>query len=171
MHGYTLNPTTTYPFATNGLLSISQIFLIFFGKKLTTRFKVQGMFLANAIINLSLPYAAHLITNVATKFWAVFIILFIFGLVNGIVGGTIFSLAAPLPSDYVGAIMFGQGVSGIVSTLLGMVLVAVFPGKDNLFLQAIIFFSCSATVLLLSAAVYPYVIDSDVYKYYSGGSS
>lgn len=171
MKGYTLSPPTTYPFAVNSLLAVSQILMIFFGGKMTTRFKVQGMFVTGAVLVIALPFLAHLIPSVAGKYWAVFFILFIYGPVNGIVQGTAFQLAAPLPSAYVGAIMLGNGVSGVGSTLLEMLLVAVLPGGENLYTQSLIFFSCATVVLLLSAAVYPFVMNSEFYKYYTEGQN
>lgn len=86
------------------------------------------MFTAIALLNLSLPFAAHLISDHALKYWIVFGILFVYGPLNGIVAGTTFGLAGPLPSAYVGAIMFGNGLSGIGSTLIGLILVALLPG-------------------------------------------
>ena len=67
--------------------------------------------------------------------------------------------------------MLGNGVSGVGSTLLEMLLVAVLPGRENLYTQSLIFFSCATVVLLLSAAVYPFVMNSEFYKYYTEGQN
>lgn len=85
MNGYSLSPLTTYPFAVNGLLAVSQIYMIFFGHKFSLKFKVQVMFITGAIICIVLPFLTHLVGNVAAKFWAVFFVLLIYGPVNGVV--------------------------------------------------------------------------------------
>ena len=129
------------------------------------------MFFAGSALVFALPFCTLLINKeaIAAKYWVVFVILFVYGPVNGVVQGTTFALAGPLPSEYVGAVMVGNGISGIGSTLLSMVLVAVLPGDENLFKNSIIFFSCATLVLLISAACYPFVMNSAFYKYYSEG--
>lgn len=67
--------------------------------------------------------------------------------------------------------MLGNGLSGIGSTLVEMLLVAVLPGQENLYLQSIIFFSCASVTLLFSAAVFPFVVNSEFYKFYSEGQN
>ena len=167
MDPYPIHPTTTYPFAVNGLLGVSQIFMIFFGNKMSTRFKVQWQFIIAAGLVATLPFLTEYVDSKAAKYWAVFFILFVYGPVNGIVQGTVFGLASQLPPPYVGALMFGNGLSGLGTTLFSMLLVYLLPGDDNLYLNSIIFFGCATLVLLLSAAVYSFVMNSPFYLYHA----
>jgi hypothetical protein len=63
--------------------------------------------------------------------------------------------------------MLGNGFSGIGSTLIQILLSFALPGQKNLFIQAIIFFGFSTIILLLSAATYPLVMDSEFYKFHT----
>ena len=40
MDGYWADPTSVYPFAVNGLLAVSQIFMVFLGSKIPQRVRV-----------------------------------------------------------------------------------------------------------------------------------
>lgn len=124
------------------------------------------MFLAGSVLVMSLPFLAHGIDSKAGKFWSCFFVLFVYGPVNGIVQGTVFGLAGFLPAQYVGAVMVGNGLSGIACTLVEMLLVATLPGKSNLYAQALIFYSWATAVLLLSAAAYPFVTSSKFFQYH-----
>ena len=96
---------------------------------------MQGMFLIGSILLLSLPFVTHLIDHeaVTVKYWVVFVILLIYGPVNGVAQGMTFGLAGPLPSAYVSSVMVGNGLSGIGTTLVSLLLVFVLPGQDKLF--------------------------------------
>ena len=143
--------------------------MVFLGHRISTWVKIQGMYLLAAILMISLPFVTHYIKidAAAEKYWTVFTILFIYSPIGGIVQGTTFSLAGPLPSPYVGAIMIGNGLSGIGSTLFSLLLVAVLPGSENLFTQAVILFGSTTLILLVSASMYPFVVNSEFYRFYS----
>ena len=76
-------------------------------------------------------------------------ILFLFGLVGGVVQASTFALGGILPGKYMGAIMFGQGISGISINLVRAICLIVIP--DNSYLGALIYFSLAALILLFSA--------------------
>ena len=163
--GY-FDPAAVYPFAVNGLLSVSQIFTVFFGHKMTQKAKVQGMFNAAALIMFMLPLVTNAVRNTAAKFWVAFGLLFVYGPLYCIVQGTVFGLASILPPAYVGAVMVGGGLSGIISTLVGMLLIGALPGSSHLYAQALIFYIWATTVLLIAAAAYPSVVRSHFFRYY-----
>lgn len=118
------------------------------------------MFLAGAILVFLLPFLAHLVGSTGGKFWSCFFVLFIYGPVNGVVQGSVFGLAGFLPSEYVAAVMVGNGLSGIVCTFVSLLLVATMPGADNLYKQALIFYGLATGVLLLCAGSYSIVTSS-----------
>jgi len=94
---FSLKPDFVYAFAVNGLAVLVQIIVIIYGYKLSDRVKIQtGMFI-NAAIMLALPFTAHFISDPVTTFWACFVLLFIFGGVNGMVQCSVFASAGFLP--------------------------------------------------------------------------
>jgi hypothetical protein len=54
-----------------------------------------------------------------------------------------------LPPKYMGAIMFGNGLSGITCNLLNCITLVAFP--DDEFLGSLVYFILSAIVLILCA--------------------
>ena len=58
--------------------------LLFYGDKLSERFKLQVMFFFEAIVMFFIGILAHYITDDGTAFWACFALLLFFGSVNGI---------------------------------------------------------------------------------------
>ena len=124
------------------------------------------MFLTGAALVMMLPLIAHGIPKTGGKFWGCFFVLFVYGPVNGVVQGSVFGLAGFLPNDYVAAVMVGNGLSGIVCTLVSLLLVATMPGEENLFGQALIFYGLATAVLLLCAASYTFVVSSEFFQHY-----
>ena len=82
-------------------------------------------------------------------------ILVIFGAMGGIVQGSVFGLAGMLPFKYMGAVMFGNGLSGITLNVLRAITLAAFPpgGEDsnNDFLGSLVYFILAAIILVIAA--------------------
>lgn len=56
-----------------------------------------------------------------------------------------------LPPKYIGAVMLGNGISGIsMSVLRGMCLL-IYPDKDDQFKGTLIYFFISITILIMGA--------------------
>lgn len=81
-------------------------------------------------------------------------ILIIFGATGGVVQGSVFGLAGMLPFKYMGAVMFGNGLSGITLNVLRAITLAAFPpetGSDNNFLGSLVYFILAAIILVFAA--------------------
>jgi solute carrier family 29 (equilibrative nucleoside transporter), member 1/2/3 len=91
-----------------------------------------------------------LITNALSSgkaFAADISILLIFGVFGGIVQASTFALSGMLPPKYMGAVMFGQGISGIVLNFCRAICLLAIP--DNAFLGALVYFILAALILLI----------------------
>lgn len=120
--------------------------------------------IASAII-LCLPIFSHYIAS-AGAFWSCFVLLLVFGGFNGILQGTVFGLAGIMPFKYMGAVMLGNGISGVTMNALRAILQVILPGKDNLFMVALLFFILAAMILWLCAAMYNMLNTSEYFLYY-----
>lgn len=63
-------------------------------------------------------------------------------------------MAGMFPFKYMGAVMFGNGLSGITMNVLRAITLAVFPpveGSDNNYYGALIFFILAMTILIIAA--------------------
>lgn len=85
------------------------------------------MFIFEAMITVILPFLADGFSDEASRFWSCFCLLFLFGAVNGMCQASVFGLAGILPGEYMGAVMFGNGVSGVATNALAMLFLAVMP--------------------------------------------
>jgi solute carrier family 29 (equilibrative nucleoside transporter) protein 4 len=77
-------------------------------------------------------------------------ILVVFGMFSGLAQGSVFGLGGVLPNKYMGAIMFGQGFSGVVISVIRAFCLIGFPSGDpeNDFKGALIYFSLAALILV-----------------------
>lgn len=167
MPGY--QPAFVYPFAVNGLNALSQIWVIVYGYKYSNRVKIQLVFFLAGLLTLALPLLAHLLPDPKTKFIVCFLALNLFGLLNGILQGQVFGLGGILPGQYMGAIMFGNGLSGVGCNVLMMIFLASMP-KDTNYLQALIFFIISACVLFACSFAFSILESNEFFKHFQNQS-
>lgn len=139
--------------------------MIVYGYKLTDRFKIQIGFFIAAILIIIIPFLSHNPENIGLRFWGTFGVLFIFGAVNGMVQGQVFGLASMLPEKYMGAVMLGNGMSGIVTNLLKVLLLLTLD-QDKIFLNEIIFCGLASTILLCCSLGYTVLQNNTFYLYY-----
>jgi equilibrative nucleoside transporter 1/2/3 len=87
-------------------------------------------------------------------FYACIVVLIFFGAAGGIVQGSVFGLAGMLPGRFMGAVMFGNGLSGITINILRAICLAIFPpklGSNNSFYGAMVYFVLAAVILMISS--------------------
>lgn len=146
MHEY--KPSSVFGFAVNGLIIFTSIWTMIYGHKYSFVTKISGGYLIIAVLMVVLPFVTQSL-DAGPAFAADMSILFLFGLVGGVVQASTFALGGILPGKYMGAIMFGQGISGISINLVRAICLIVIP--DNSYLGALIYFSLAALILLFSA--------------------
>ncbi len=81
--------------------------MIFAGPKISDRLKIQLNFLIVSILILILPFLGEFGSSTLEKFLVCFFVMFIFGLVDGVLIGATLGLASILPPKYIGVVMFG----------------------------------------------------------------
>ena len=144
-------PASTYPFACNGLLGITQVILVIYGKKISDTTRLVPGFLITAIIMILLPILAN--QGGAFGYWSCFwVLLLFFGVFFGACRLTVFQMAAAFPFKYMGAVMVGNGAAGLGSNFFRAATLLVFPtdgGEDNEFYGAMSIFVFAAIVEIL----------------------
>jgi len=118
-----------FPFAVNGLLAIMTVLLVIYGYKFNYIIKVTVFFAIEAVLMILLPLGANYLDADAGFAVSVFILL-IFGFSNGVLQGTVFGMGGMFPPKYIGAIMFGNGLSGMSVTVLKAIAMLIFPVSD-----------------------------------------
>lgn len=96
---------------------------------------------------------------VRTPFFAVTLALVICsGAATAFLQGGVFGLAAVLPHQYMGALMTGQGLGGLVVAVLNVVSLAANGGSSNVVAAAFMFFIISVVILLGCLVGYFYLM-------------
>ena len=97
-------PSSVFGFAVNGLMIFSSIWTMLYGHKLSFVTKISVGYLIIAVLMIVLPLVTERL-EAGNAFAADMSILFLFGLVGGVVQGSTFALGGILPRRYMGAIM------------------------------------------------------------------
>ena len=166
------SPTSTYPFAVNFLTCLIQIWLMTTGDMFTFNSRIIVGFGGVAIILAVFPWLATLPDG--WNYWICFVVLIFYGGFSGCAQGTVFTMAANLPFEYMGIVMFGNGVSGLSANVLRAITEIIFPltgteeeNKQNSFKAALVFLSIGSVLLVISVIVQVFVLNNNkFYVYY-----
>lgn len=94
------------------------------------------------------------------------------GIAGAFVQGGIFGFAGIFPFKYTGAVMLGNGLSGLSMNGLRMITLAIFPpsekeGQDNAaFIGCLIYFAIASVILILCVLGYIWVCKTEFAKFY-----
>ena len=143
-------------------------------KKQLLSYKVQltiGI-IASIISLLALPFVViSFEKNSLTGFILTAAIILFQGLVNAFCSSGFFGLASFFPKEMIISLSTGQGVSGILMNIIGyIVIAAVNTGNkdDDEQLGAIIYFSISGLILLITLVTLLFAFRTDYFRYYLG---
>lgn len=103
--------------------------MIIYGTKISIAKKLIPSFAALALSMVIIPLVANI--GGATGFYTCDVLLLLFGLASGVAQGTTFVAAAAFPPEYMAAVMFGNGLSGIGTNLLRGLTLVIFPSSKN----------------------------------------
>ena len=158
-------PAFTFGFGVNGMLTVTQIILVFYGHKISERFKLQFLWIFAGVVLFIVPFVA---TGLKEKgFGLVFVLLLMFGVTNGILQGSVFGAAGTLPSEYMGVVMTGNGLSAVLAGAIKTLLLILEVDVNT---QAYIQFSVAFAYFTLCGILYSSAINSKVMKYYRAKS-
>ena len=156
---YTSSVNASLPFWMSAAYSYPSVpmllFMVFFGERLTLRTRIVGPFAAQALIMAALPLVAP------TSYLVPLGLMFINGLLTGLLQSSLFGLAAAFPPTYSQAALLGQGLAGAVSSYAQIAVLAAAaasPSSDYTRPAAIAYFSAAALVMAGGAAAYLYLV-------------
>lgn len=96
--------------------------------KLTYTVRILAYFIVATVVIVILPLIAKYCSP-ESGFWISFAILMFFGIFAGIGQASVYAYAGMLPPKYIGAVMVGNGVSGILIGVLRLITLLIFPHK------------------------------------------
>lgn len=120
------------------------------------------------VLIMILPFIVRYSGSPSLGFGLCITTLLIFGIFAGILQASTFAYSGMLPPKYMGAIMFGNGVSGIIIGLLRALCLIIFPPDqgDNAFIGTLIYFILSALILAVCFFAQFYLDKSRFVAYY-----
>ena len=146
MHEY--QPGSVFGFAVNGLLIFTSIGTMIYGNRFSYLNRIAGGYMIIAVLMIVLPLVTNALES-GSAFAADISILVIFGVCGGIVQASTFALGGMLPGKYMGAIMFGNGLSGITLNVVRAICLATIP--NDFFLGSLVYFILAACILVICA--------------------
>ena len=100
-------------------------------------------------------------------------IFFSLGTNTAVLQGGVFGIAGVFPSKYTGAVMIGQGVSGLTCNFLRAVCLLILPPNEELklrdmnsFYGTLIYFALSGVVMLIGSAAMLYLARMPFARFY-----
>ena len=166
------DPSTSFPFLNYALNILFQLFLIW--KKQILSYKTQLLIgIIGSIISLViLPLIAIFFEkNSLIGFIITAGIILILGLVDALCSSGFFGLASFFPQKMIISLSTGQGISGILMNIISYIVISsVNTGNEdkNVKLGAIIFFSISGLILLITLFTLIFTFQTEYFKYYLG---
>lgn len=137
-----------FGFAVNGLLVFTSIANMIYGHQFSYVLRISGGYLITAALMLVLPLTTNAL-EAGSAFAADISILVVFGVIGGVVQSSTFALGGMLPGKYMGAIMLGNGLSGITLNVCRAITLAAIP--DDYYMGALIYFILAALILVVCA--------------------
>jgi hypothetical protein len=159
----TYQPSSVFGFAVNGLLLFISIANMIYGHKYSYVLRISGGYICIAVLMLALPLVTNAL-EAGQAFAADISILVIFGLFGGLTQSSTFALGGILPGKYMGAIMFGNGISGITLNVCRAICLIAIP--NDFFLGSLIYFILASLILIICAVAQWKFQQLEFVKYY-----
>ena len=116
-------------------------------------------FFLDAVILVCIPLVPVVFPNVEVAFVIVLCLATLFGCITSVMQSSVFAFAGQLPQDYVGAVMFGNGIAGIAATALSMITQGALPNTAQGKLEsAVMYFSIGCAILLVCGISYIFLV-------------
>lgn len=120
-----------------------------------------------------MPFIANYLSE-STGWTLTLIVIVAMGVVNSFSQGGVFGFAGIFPPQYTGAVMFGNGFSGLVMNVFRMGTLVAFPPKDleegetddTAFIGCLIYFVISSLILILCIFGYLYICKTEFAQFY-----
>ena len=164
------DPSTSFSFFNFALNIVFQFVMIW--KKQLISYKIQLIFglIASVITLIILPIVVvSFEKNSKTGFGLTGVIILFQGLVNAFCCSGFYGITSFFPMEMIISLSTGQGISGILMNVIGYIVIASIDtgdeDKDNKY-GAIIFFSISSLILLVTLIILLFAFNTDYFKYY-----
>ena len=127
---------------------------IFLAKYLSLKLRLITGLLFVFGLTLTMPFIVRYLSE-DTAWVIILIIIVVYGIASSFVQGGIFGFAGIFPFKYTGAVMLGNGFSGLAMNGFRMICLAIFPpsndtssSDDNAFIGWLIYFAIASLLVI-----------------------
>ena len=145
---------------------------IFYARYISLKTRIISGFLGIFCLTISMPFVTRYVEE-DTAWIIMLIIIVIYGISSSFAGGAVFGLAGVFPFKYTGAVMLGNGFSGLTMNALRMIWLAIFPPSDdnssadnNAFIGCLIYFSIASLIVIWCIFGFLWVSRTEFARYY-----
>ncbi|KAJ4460999.1 Equilibrative Nucleoside Transporter [Paratrimastix pyriformis] len=133
------------------------LLITLFGDRMSIRIRLLPSFAVLVGVLIAAPFVAlvgEVKERMTLAFWLVQALIFISGLATGIVTSTVFSLSSLFPPVYTGAVMFGQGVVGLLVVVIRILTKLALTGESGMVTSTVLYFAIAGFINLLCIVGY-----------------
>lgn len=152
---------------------IMTVLSVFIKDKISTKVRILASLISIFALGLTMPFIAQFIAgdenHRGTADIMISLIIIVIGVFSAFLQGGVFGYSAMFPPVMMGAVMFGQGASGVVCIFIRVIFVIALPskpGSSNDFIGCIIYFAIASAILLVCVFLYYVNEKTDYAKYY-----
>jgi len=166
-----LYPTVPYEFMMSLAYNYFQWILLFVSLKVMPRFsfksRISIFLILGAAILFWIPFIRMVFTNWKTGMAISLICTFLSGSIASLLFGSVLGLVGLFPMEYTGAVMSGNGVAGIIASLLRIITKVSVPDNDaGVKESSFLFFFLAAGVLIFCFLCFILLLNLPITKYY-----
>eukprot|EP00026_Physarum_polycephalum_P009152 Phypoly_transcript_09264.p1 GENE.Phypoly_transcript_09264~~Phypoly_transcript_09264.p1 ORF type:complete len:429 (+),score=51.86 Phypoly_transcript_09264:114-1400(+) len=172
----THNVEFAFPAVYTSSLLVSMAMVVKWGRGYSFKARIAGPFVLFLLVMCAIPIADAAVGGQYTKsndllFYGTLFLIFTVGVSDAITQGSLYGLAGLLPPIYSHAVMNGNGVAGLVTSVLRVGTKISFPDTNTgLRTSSLIYFSLSAVIMLFCLVGYFVLMRLPFTKHYLNAS-
>ena len=120
-----------------------------------------------------MPFIANYLSE-STGWLVILIVIVVMGVANSFAQGGVFGFAGIFPPQYTGAVMLGNGFSGLAMNIFRMGTLVAFPPKEikegetdnTAFIGCLIYFAIASLILIFCIFGYFYITKTEFARFY-----
>jgi hypothetical protein len=130
LHTNSFDPYFMFGILMNCPNFVMTVLSVFIQDKITVKTRLIASLIGTMTLSLSMPLIAQYLTSEDSKSLAdilISLVIIVLGLFSAFLQGGTFGYGAMFPPIMMGAVMFGQGASGIICNIIRIFLIIILP--------------------------------------------
>jgi equilibrative nucleoside transporter 1/2/3 len=166
------NPAFVFGLTLNAPNFAFNFVTIFFAKYISQTLRIVSSLVVIFACTWAMPIVAEY-TDGSTSWVLILIVIVVMGIASAFSQGGLFGFASMFPGQYTGAVMLGNGLSGLSMNVLRMITLAAFPpaeegdkSNNKDFIGSMIYFAIASLIVICCIFGFFYVLKTPFAHYY-----